>query len=65
MCAMALVHARLRRVIFCRADPSRGALGGSFKLHAERSLNHHYSVFRLPLLEAAAPCAVADFSEES
>ena len=49
MCAMALVHSRLRRVVFCKPDFQHGALGGSFKLHAERSLNHHYSVFHLPL----------------
>lgn len=52
MCAMALVHSRLRRVIFCAPDAAAGALGGAFKLHAQRSLNHHYLVYRLPLAEA-------------
>jgi tRNA-specific adenosine deaminase 3 len=51
MCAMALVHSRARRVVFCAPDAARGALGGSGRrLHAERSLNHHYAVYRLPLL---------------
>lgn len=49
MCAMALVHSRLNRVFFSIPDPLHGALGGSnIKLHAQRSLNHHYSVFRVP-----------------
>lgn len=52
MCAMALVHSRLRRVVFCCADRRYGALGGAFRLHAQRSLNHHYQVYRLPLAEA-------------
>ena len=51
MCAMALVHSRLRRVVFCVPDVKGGALGGSgLKLHSKRTLNHHYSVYRLPLL---------------
>ena len=46
MCAMALVHSRIRRVIYCVPDPQHGALGGSFRLHGQRSLNHHYQVYR-------------------
>lgn len=49
MCAMALVHSRLRRVVFCAPSALWGALGGAFALHAQRSLNHHYQVFCLPL----------------
>ena len=52
MCAMALVHSRLRRVIFCKKDTQGGALGGcGLKLHSKRTLNHHYIVYHLPLLE--------------
>uniref|UniRef100_A0A1D1ZQ58 CMP/dCMP-type deaminase domain-containing protein n=1 Tax=Auxenochlorella protothecoides TaxID=3075 RepID=A0A1D1ZQ58_AUXPR len=49
MCAMALVHSRARRVIFCDADAAGGALGGTggLRLQAERSLNHHYHVYHL------------------
>ncbi|KAK9915481.1 hypothetical protein WJX75_009821 [Coccomyxa subellipsoidea] len=49
MCAMALVHSRVRRVIFCVPDEAHGALGGSFRLHGQRSLNHHYQVYRCQL----------------
>ncbi|CAI5718481.1 hypothetical protein KXD40_000151 [Peronospora effusa] len=47
MCAMALVHSRVRRVIFDRANPGDGVLVSSFKLHTIKSLNHHYRVFQL------------------
>lgn len=49
MCAMALVHSRLSRVIYCHSDLDHGALGGKTKLHAQRSLNHHYHVYQLSL----------------
>jgi tRNA-specific adenosine deaminase 3 len=54
MCGMALVHSRLARVVYCEADSERGALGGAFRLQANRSLNHHYDVFHLPLLGGGA-----------
>lgn len=46
MCAMALVHSRISRVIYCVPDVQHGALGGSFRLHGQKSLNHHYQVYR-------------------
>jgi tRNA-specific adenosine deaminase 3 len=52
MCAMALVHSRVRRVVYCAPDAAHGALGGALRLHAQRSLNHHYRVYRLPLAGA-------------
>ena len=52
MCAMALVHSRLRRVIFSISDKRSGGLGGSgHRLHSQRNLNHHYSVFQIPIIE--------------
>ncbi|CAL8468581.1 g8121 [Coccomyxa elongata] len=49
MCAMALVHSRVRRVIYSVPDEQFGALGGAFRLHGQRSLNHHYQVYRCHL----------------
>lgn len=48
MCAMGLVHSRLKRVVFAVCDNINGALSGPSgirRLHGVRSLNHHYSVF--------------------
>lgn len=49
MCAMALVHSRVRRVVFDRSNPSDGVLLSSYRLHTIKSLNHHYRVFQLAL----------------
>jgi tRNA-specific adenosine deaminase 3 len=48
MCSMAMVHSRLARVVYCAADTQHGALGGKLRLHAQRSLNHHYLVYHMP-----------------
>ena len=47
MCAMALVHSRVRRVVYARPDAAAGALESAARLQAVRSLNHHYDVFCL------------------
>lgn len=44
MCAMALMHARLDRVVFAAADPKTGAAGSVVDLFAEPRLNHHTAV---------------------
>lgn len=44
MCAMALMHARLRRVVYGAADPKTGAAGSVLDLFAERRLNHHTAI---------------------
>ena len=44
MCAMALLHARLQRVVFAAADPKTGAAGSVTDLFAHPRLNHHTSV---------------------
>lgn len=41
MCAGALMHARVVRVIFGAADPKTGACGSVVNLFAETRLNHH------------------------
>jgi len=44
MCAMALMHARLDRVVFAAADPKTGAAGSVVDLFAQPQLNHHTTV---------------------
>jgi tRNA-specific adenosine deaminase 3 len=47
MCAMALVHSRIRRLVFMEKDAHGGAVGGIFRLHGQTALNHHFDVFQL------------------
>lgn len=46
MCAMALVHSRVRRVFFHRST-NNGALKSLTKLHTIKPLNHHYEVYQI------------------
>ena len=41
MCAMALMHARVKRVVFAATDPKTGAAGSVADLFADPRLNHH------------------------
>ena len=44
MCAMALVHARVARLVFAAADPKTGACGCVFDLVADPRHNHRVEV---------------------
>ena len=44
MCAGAIMHARIRTLIYGARDPKTGACGSVVDLFAEPSLNHHTSV---------------------
>lgn len=44
MCAGAIQHARIARVVFGAADPKTGACGSVINLFAEPLLNHHTGI---------------------
>jgi len=44
MCAGAIMHARVGRVVFGAPDPKTGACGGVLDVFAEARLNHHTRV---------------------
>ncbi len=69
MCAMAMVHSRVRRVVYAIPSEAHGALGSKYELHATRSLNHHFQVVRgmlqreaiaAGLLPTCVSCASSD-----
>jgi len=61
--AMALLHARVRSVTFCAADPADGALLSTLRLHEARPLNHHYAAFQLKPSHALAAEAASLWSD--
>jgi len=44
MCAGAIMHARVARVVYGAADPKTGACGSVLDLFADAKLNHHAAV---------------------
>lgn len=44
MCAMAMVHARIARVVYAASDPKTGAAGSVFDLLGDPRHNHNVEV---------------------
>ena len=62
MCAGAIMHARIRRVVYGAADPKTGACGSVVNLFAERRLNHHAEVTAGVLAEECGDVLTAFFA---
>jgi tRNA(adenine34) deaminase len=60
MCASAIVHARVARVVFGAWDPKAGAAGSTLNLFALPSMNHRVDVFGGVLMEESGKI-LADF----
>lgn len=62
MCAAAMVHARVRRVVFGAFDPKAGAAGGIIDAFAIKGLNHRVEVFGGVLEEECGALLAGFFS---
>ena len=63
MCAGAIMHARISRVVYGAADPKSGACGSVVNLFADSRLNHHATVVGGVLTDAAGKLLQDFFSE--
>jgi tRNA(adenine34) deaminase len=62
MCAGAVMHARVARLVFGAADPKTGACGSVMDAFADRRLNHHTAVEGGVLAEACGAALSAFFA---
>lgn len=63
MCAGAIMHARIRRVVFGASDPKTGVCGSVLNLFAETRLNHH-AIAEGGLMAAESVRLLQDFFAE-
>jgi tRNA(adenine34) deaminase len=63
MCAGAMMHARLARVVYGAADPKTGACGSIVNLFSEEKLNHHTEVLGGVLAEDCGLLLKSFFAE--
>lgn len=63
MCAMAMMHARLKRVVFAAPDPKTGVAGSVIDLFGQAQLNHHTRIEGGVLAEPAAQLLREFFAE--
>ena len=62
MCAGAIMHARLSRVVYGAADPKSGACGSVVNLFSEKRLNHHALIVGGVMAEEATELLRSFFS---
>jgi len=63
MCAMAMMHARLKRVVFAAPDPKTGVAGSVLDLFGQKQLNHHTALHGGVLADASARLLREFFAE--
>jgi tRNA(adenine34) deaminase len=64
MCAAAIVHARVKRLVFGAWDPRAGAAGSIIDVFALQGLNHRVDVFGGVLMEECSDQLKKFFSEK-
>jgi tRNA(adenine34) deaminase len=63
MCAMALLHARVKRVVYGASDPKAGAAGSVIDVFGTAALNHHTAIEGGVLADAAGDVLRSFFAE--